>query len=247
VLTLRDRSALITGGGRGIGRATTLLFGRLGCRVAITYVRHRAEAQRTVDDLSALGVSGLAVKADLSRPGAAAAAVAQTVAAFGQLDILVVNHGIWKRAPFETLTREQWDETLAVNLDGAYAVCQQAAREMLARGKGSIVLVSSTAGQRGEAHHSHYAASKGALIALTQSLASELGPRGVRINAVAPGWVVTDMTRESLGSAPVAEPIPTGGPASPEQVAGPIAFLASDLASFVHGEVLSVNGGAVMA
>jgi len=246
VLTLEGRSALITGGGRGIGRATALLFGRLGCRVALTYVRHAKEAESTAAELLKLGATARTIEADLSRPGVAAAAVQETVTAFGGLDVLVVNHGIWKRAPFETLTAEQWDETLEVNLSGAYAVCQEAAREMLARRKGSIILVSSTAGQRGEAHYSHYAASKGALIALTQSLASELGPRGVRINAVAPGWVVTDMTRERLQE-PLADSIPTGGPASPEQVAGPIAFLASDLASFVHGEVLSVNGGAVMA
>jgi len=161
-----------------------------------------------------------------------------------------VNHGIWKHAPLLTMTPEAWSETLRVNLDGAYAICRAAAQRMVPRGRGAIVLVASTAGQRGEAEYAHYAATKGALIALTKSLAAELGPCGVRVNAVAPGWVLTDMTRAVLegpaGPAAVAQ-IPLGRPARPEEVAGPVAFLASDLASYMYGEVLAVNGGAVMA
>ena len=247
MLTLEGRSALITGGGRGIGHATALLFGRLGCRVALTYVRHAREAEGTAEELVRLGTTARAIQADLSRPGVAAAAVQETVTAFGGLDVLVVNHGIWKRAPFETLTAEQWDETLEVNLSGAYAVCQEAAREMLARGKGSIILVSSTAGQRGEAHYSHYAASKGALIALTQSLASELGPRGVRINAVAPGVVATPLTQQirddPAWDRAYAEKAALGRWARPEEIVGAVCWLASDAASFVTGSQVMVDGG----
>jgi 3-oxoacyl-[acyl-carrier protein] reductase len=137
-----------------------------------------------------------------------------------------------------------------VNLDGVYSVVHAATVGMRARGRGAIVLIASTAGQRGEAHYSHYAATKGAIIAFTRSLAAELGPAGIRVNAVAPGWVSSDMTREVLegpGAAAELRAIPLGRFAVPEDIAGPVAFLLSDLASFVYGETLSVNGGSVMA
>jgi len=154
-----------------------------------------------------------------------------------------VNHGIWKHAPLAELTAEKWTETMRVNLDGAYAVCRAAARRMVPRRRGAMVLIASTAGQRGEAEYAHYAATKGAVLALTKSLASELAPHGIRVNAVAPGWVLTDMTRHVFEG-------PEGPRASakiPLGRAGPVAFLASDLASYMYGEVLAVNGGAVMA
>ncbi len=161
----------------------------------------------------------------------------------------MVNHGIWKPAGIDAMTPEQWDETLRVNLTSARALCSEAVRSMRPRNTGSIVVVASTAGQRGEAGYSHYAASKGALIALAKSLAKEVGPEGIRVNVVAPGWVVTDMTRDALeteeGRAFVAA-VPLGRAAQPEEIAGPVAFLASDLASYVQGNVLSVNGGSVM-
>jgi 3-oxoacyl-[acyl-carrier protein] reductase len=189
------------------------------------------------------------VHADLARPGEADRLVEEAESALGPLDTLVVNHGIWKKASLVDMTPEEWAETLAINLDGSYAVCRAAARRMAPRGRGVIVTVASTAGQRGEAHHSHYAASKGALLAFTKSLAAELGPSGIRVNGVAPGWVLTDMSREALsgesGRQALAK-IPLGRPGTPEEVAGPVAFLASDLASYLVGEILCVNGGAVM-
>jgi 3-oxoacyl-[acyl-carrier protein] reductase len=148
------------------------------------------------------------------------------------------------------MTQNEWNETLSVNLGGAYALCHHAARRMVPRRRGAIVTVASTAGQRGEAHHSHYAASKGALIAFTKSLAAELAPSGIRVNGVAPGWVLTDMSRVSLSSEEGRESlakIPLGRPATPDEIAGPVAFLASDLSSYLYGEILCVNGGAVMA
>ncbi|HET8643947.1 MAG TPA: SDR family NAD(P)-dependent oxidoreductase, partial [Vicinamibacteria bacterium] len=164
-------------------------------------------------------------------------------------DVLVVNHGIWKHAPLASMTDAQWAETLDVNLGSAFALCQQAARHMMQRKAGAMVLIASTAGQRGEAEYAHYAASKGGLLALTKSLAAELAPHGIRVNGVAPGWVLTDMTREAL-EAPGAEAalakIPRGRPATPEEIAGPVAFLASEAASYMFGEILAVNGGAVM-
>jgi 3-oxoacyl-[acyl-carrier protein] reductase len=251
VLTLAGKCALVTGGGRGIGRAVSILFGRLGARVAVNYVRDEASALETVSCVEAAGGEAFAARADVSDDAQAERLVQETVSRLGSLDVLVVNHGIWKRASIDAMTREQWDETVGVNLGGVYAVVHHAARHMVPRRSGAMVLIASTAGQRGEAHHAHYAATKGAVLAFTKSIAAELAPQGIRVNAVAPGWVLTDMTRDVLGdpaqAASALRPIPLGRPGSPEEIAGPVAFLASDLASFVYGEVLSVNGGAVMA
>jgi 3-oxoacyl-[acyl-carrier protein] reductase len=251
VLTLAGKCALVTGGSRGIGRAVSVLFGRLGARVAVNYVRDEAAALETVSAVQAAGGEAFPARADVSDDAQAGRLVQETVARFGSLDVLVANHGIWKRASIDAMTRDQWDETVRVNLGGVYAVVHHAARHMVPRRSGAMVLIASTAGQRGEAHHSHYAATKGAILAFTKSIAAELAPHGIRVNAVAPGWVLTDMTRDVLDdpaqAAPAVRPIPLGRPGSPEEIAGPVAFLASDLASFVYGEVLSVNGGAVMA
>jgi 3-oxoacyl-[acyl-carrier protein] reductase len=196
------------------------------------------------------GSSAVALQADLSRPQEGARLVAEAETRLGPLDVVVVNHGIWKRAPIDTMTPAEWAETLDTNLGSAAAICGEAARCMLPRGAGALVLIASTAGHRGEPFYAHYAASKAALIALTKSLAAELGPKGIRVNCVAPGWVLTDMSRSALegpeGPAAV-RAIPLGRPGTPEEIAGPVAFLASDLASYLHGQVLGVNGGAVMA
>jgi 3-oxoacyl-[acyl-carrier protein] reductase len=251
MLTLRGRSALVTGGSRGIGRAVCVLFGRLGARVAVHYARDEGAASETVAAVRAAGGEAFALQAELGGYAAAQRAVEETVARFGALDVLVANHGIWKRASIDAMTAEQWDETLRVNLGGVYSLAHHAARHMIPRRTGAMVLIASTAGQRGEAHHAHYAASKGAILALTKSLAAELAPHGIRVNAVAPGWVLTDMTRATFAdpaqAAAAVRPIPLGRPGTPEEIAGPVAFLASDLASFLYGEVLNVNGGAVMA
>jgi 3-oxoacyl-[acyl-carrier protein] reductase len=249
VLSLDGKVALVSGGSRGIGRSICTLFGRLGARVAVAYARNHAAAEETVAAVREAGAEAVALAADLANEGEAERLVREAEEALGPLDVLVVNHGIWKHAPIQTMTAEQWDETLRVNLGAARALCGEAARRMVPRGTGAIVLVASTAGLRGEGGHSHYAASKGALIAFAKSLASELGPAGIRVNAVAPGWVLTDMTRDALttdeGRA-VVSAIPLGRPGRPEEIAGPVAFLASDLASYMHGHVLSVNGGSVM-
>jgi 3-oxoacyl-[acyl-carrier protein] reductase len=226
-----------------------LLFARLGARVAIGFARDREAAEATVAAARAAGAEALALQADLGVAGEAERLVAEAARGLGGLDVAVVNHGIWKHAPSLEMTLEEWDETMRVNLTSAWAVCQQAARLMVPAGRGAIVTIASTAGQRGEAGHAHYAASKGALIALTRSLGAELGPRGVRVNCVAPGWVETDMSRDALvtpeGEAALRK-IPRGTPGTPEEIAAAVAFLASDRASYLYGEVLSVNGGAVM-
>ena len=239
----------MTGGSRGIGRAVCVLFGRLGARVAVAYGRDEGAARDTVREIEATGATAVALRADLAKDGEAERLVARAEEALGPLDILVANHGIWKRAPIDTMTPAEWDEMVRVNLTSVQALCAEAARRMAPRGKGALILISSTAGQRGEPFHAHYAATKGAVIALTRSLGSELGPRGIRVNCVAPGWVMTDMSREAIETAAgdsVRRAIPLGRPGTPEEIAGPVAFLASDLASYMHGHVLSVNGGAVM-
>jgi 3-oxoacyl-[acyl-carrier protein] reductase len=246
MLTLAGRTALVTGASRGIGRHTAILMTRLGARVALGYGRDEKAAREA---LAATGGDGFVLGADLEKEGEAEKLVARADQALSGLDVLVANHGIWKRAAIESMSAEQWDEMLDTNVGAVRALVSEAARRMVARGRGSIVLVASTAGQRGEPFHSHYAASKGAVIALTKSLGAELGPRGVRVNCVAPGWVMTEMSRAALDGATgetIRHAIPLGRPGTPGEIAGPIAFLASDLASYLHGQILSVNGGAVM-
>jgi 3-oxoacyl-[acyl-carrier protein] reductase len=176
--------------------------------------------------------------------------VSSAVERFGALDILVANAGIWKRAPIDDMSERDWDETIDANLRSIYACARAAARVMIAQKRGTIILISSTAGQRGEAFHSHYAATKGAIISMTKSLAAELGPKGITVNCVAPGWVATDMTAGALSDTrqarKIRELIPLGRVATAKEIAGPILFLASDLASHVNGEVLNVNGGSVL-
>jgi 3-oxoacyl-[acyl-carrier protein] reductase len=250
VLTLQGRKALITGGGRGIGRAISLLFGRLGADVAVNYHSDQAAAEQTAALIQANGGRALALRADLGRVEEAERLVSETLSGLGGLDVLVANHGVWKRAPLAEMTPEQWDETLRINLTGVYAVCRHAARHMIPRRSGTVVLVASTSGQRGEANYAHYSASKGAILSFTKSLALELAPQGIRVNAIAPGWVLTDMTRETLQGPTGPEAlraIPCRRAGTPEEIAGPAAFLASDLSSYLYGEILSVNGGAVMA
>ncbi len=249
MLSFEGRNVLVTGGSRGIGRAVSVLFGRLGARVAVAYARNEAAAAATASEVRGCGGTAVTLRADLGVAGEAERLVARAEEELGPLQVVVLNHGVWKRAPIESMSSAEWDETLRVNLASVREACAEAARRMLPRGAGVLVLVASTAGQRGEPFYSHYAASKGAIIALTKSLASELGARGIRVNCVAPGWVETDMTREALASSAgeaVRNAVPLGRPGTPEEIAGPVAFLASDLASYLHGQVLSVNGGAVM-
>jgi 3-oxoacyl-[acyl-carrier protein] reductase len=249
MLTLAGRTALVTGGSRGIGRAVCALFARLGARVAVAYARDEKAAREVVAEVEGAGSTAIALRADLAKDEEAERLVAAAEKALGPLDVLVANHGIWRRAPIDTMTPAEWDEMVRTNLSSVRALCSEAARRMVARGSGAIVLVASTAGQRGEPFHSHYAATKGGVIALTRSLGSELGPRGVRVNCVAPGWVMTDMSRaaiEGADGAAIRRAIPLGRPGTPEEIAGPVAFLASDLAGYLHGQVLQVNGGAVM-
>ena len=251
MINLADKVALITGASRGIGAATAIRFAEAGVRgLVINYNRDRDSAKRVADSCKKLGADVIAVRADVSRLASVEKMISATVERFGSVDILVANAGIWKEAAIEKMTEDEWDETIDVNLKSIYACCHAVARVMIPRRRGTMILVSSTAGQRGEPFHSHYAATKGAIISMTKSLAAELGPRGIRINCVAPGWVATDMTEDALNDPKqqrkIRGLIPLGRVARPDEIAGPILFLASNLASHVNGEVLNVNGGSVL-
>jgi 3-oxoacyl-[acyl-carrier protein] reductase len=272
-LALDGKVALVTGGSRGIGAETVRLFCEAGARVAFSYRQARAQAGALVDECGGAGRC-IAIEQELSIPADGRALVENAVAALGRLDILVANHGVWEAedVPLARMLDAQWRRTLAVNLDAVFGLVQAAVaqmeRQIAARGSlqaagrvpetsarsgeatGHIVLISSTAGQRGEAYHADYAVTKGALISLTKSLSSELAPKGIRVNCVAPGWVATDMTAATLAD-PAAGPkiaaaIPLGRVASAREIAGPVVFLCTPLAGFISGEVLNVNGGAVL-
>ena len=249
-LDLSPRTALITGGSRGIGKATAQLLSRAGVRVAINYRRDEAAANGTVRQIRAAGGEAMALAGDVSDADQARQLVRDVVAAWSRLDIVVNNAGIWDEDVAGRGDVAVWDRTYAINQRGAFLVTDAAVPHLEKHG-GSIVFVSSTAGQRGEARHSAYAASKGALISYTKSLAAELGPRGIRVNAVAPGWVDTDMSAAALANpierAEIERLIPLGRVASAADIAGPILFLVSDLARHVQGEVVNVNGGSVLA
>ena len=254
MIDLRGKRAFVTGGGRGIGRATTLLLARAGCAVAVGYRNRKEEAEEVARAVA--GARGrqqaVAIQADLGDPNAATHAVGEAAKALGGLDLLIVNHGVWPPddVPVAAMSDAQWEGTRRANLDSMLYVCR-AAVPLLPEG-GKVVLVSSTAGQRGEAYHADYAATKGAVIAFTKSLAIELAPRHVNVNCVAPGWVDTEMSQQPYakdggrGRREIERTIPLGRVASAEDCAGPIVFLCSELARHITGEVLNVNGGSVL-
>lgn len=247
VFNLRGRVAVVTGGSRGIGRAVVERFAEMGTHVVVNYVSDRQAADAAVASVQARGGQGIAVKADVSKLVDAQQLIDETIRHFKRIDILVCNAGIWVGAPVEEISEELWDKTLDINLKGTWGVCRAAVPHMKRQRYGRIVIVSSTAGQRGEANVSNYAASKGGQISFTKSLAPELAAFGINVNAVAPGWVDTDMTSDVLGNedllAPINETIPLGKVATADDIACPIVFLCSDWARHITGEILNVNGG----
>jgi len=273
-LSLDGKVVLVTGGSRGIGAATVRLFRQAGARVVFSYRSAETQAKELVEECGGEGFVR-AVKQELATVEDGQALVAAAVGIWGRVDCLVVNHGIWPPhdQPIATMSVEQWRGTLGVNLDSVFGLVQAAVAVMLAAKptladdetvgedgapglggsgvRGHVVLIASTAAQRGEAFHADYAASKGALISLTKSLSSELGPQGILCNCVAPGWVRTEMSEGTLRD-PVASKkalglIPLGRAAEPEEIAGPVVFLCTKWAGFCSGEVFNVNGGAVLA
>ena len=249
LVDLRGKNALITGGSRGVGRATALLLAKAGARVGIGYHSRHKEAQETLDTLEEIGASGWAEMGDLSDPTDVEKLFARADAEFGGLDIFIGNHGIWPNKDVSVLEMsiERWHKTLGANLHSVFYTCRAAAKRL--RSHGRLVLVGSTAGQRGEAFHADYASTKGAIMSLVKGFCIELASRDITVNCVAPGWIDTEMSASALegsGRDLIAQSIPLGRIATPEAIAGPILFLCSELARHVTGEILNVNGGAVL-
>lgn len=251
-INLGNRVALITGGSRGIGAATVKLFAQAGASVVFSYRKAAHQAAEVVRDSDPDGKHVLAVRADVARMGDSKRLVEATVGRFGRLDILVANAGIWnvEPAPIEKMTEGQWERTMAVNLKGVYTVIHHAVPEMKRRKSGRIIVVSSTSGQRGEAFHTDYGASKGGVISLVKGLSTELAPHNILVNSVAPGWVETDMSAPVISNRREyrneVRTIPLRRFARPEEIAMPILFLASEMASYMTGEIVNVNGGNVL-
>lgn len=249
IVDLRGKNAVVTGGSRGVGRAVARLLARAGAGVGIGFRSREAAAREAVEELRAFGVHAWARAGDLARPEDAEALFRQADEEFDGLDLVVANAGIWppEDVPLAEMSDEQWRRTLAANLDSAFYTCRSAARRI--RDDGRVVIIGSTAGQRGEAFHADYAASKGALTSLVKGFCVELAPRGITVNCVAPGWIETEMAEPALdeGREAIEASIPLGRVAPPEDIAGPVLFLCSSLARHVTGEVLNVNGGAVLA
>jgi len=255
-LSLNSKVALVTGGSRGIGAAAVRMFVGAGGRVMFNYEKAKQQSEQLVKELGADNCT--AVACNLSGTETARDLVAATVKRFGRLDILVANHGVWppEDTPIDRMPDAQWRSTIAINLDSVFSLIKHSVAQMKKQGKsggvaGHVVLVSSTAGQRGEAFHCDYAATKGALISMVKGLSTELARDGIYVNCVAPGWVDTEMSASALNGAKsraaIFSTIPLGRVATPEEIAGPILFLCTPEAGFITGEVFNVNGGAVLA
>ena len=246
---LHGKRALVTGASRGIGAAAVRLLARAGADVAIGYNIRRADAEAVAEDARRMGVRAVTVAADVSTRAGSGMLVGTALAELGSLDIFIGNAGIWppNNVPLAEMTDEQWDRSIRQNLDSIFYTTRDVIQVMPDGGK--IVLVSSTAGQRGEAFHADYAATKGAIISFTKSLAVELGPRDITVNCVAPGWVDTEMVQDAIAESRmerISAAIPLGRIATAEDIAGPIVFLCSPMARHMTGEILNVNGGSVL-
>ncbi|HET9177782.1 MAG TPA: SDR family NAD(P)-dependent oxidoreductase [Terriglobia bacterium] len=251
-ISLENQVAVVTGGSRGIGAATVKLFAEAGCNVVFSYQRATKAAQGIEKSCSKTPGSASAIRADVSKQGDVRKLVDSVIRRYRRIDILVANAGIWNAEPqrIDQITERDWDRMVAVNLKGVYAVIRCAVPHMVRHRRGRIIAVSSTAGQRGEAFHTHYAAAKGGLISLVKSLSTELAPHNILVNAVAPGWVITDMAEPVLRNASekrkAISSIPLRRFGRPEEVAMPILFLASNMSTYLTGEIININGGSVL-
>ena len=248
-IDLKGKHAVVTGGSRGVGRAVAVMLAKAGANVGISYFNRKSDAVAVLAELEKHGVKAFAEAGDLSRRDDAEALFERARTEFGGVDIFIGNAGLWEPAnvPIAQMDDEQWRNTMAVNLDSIFYTTRAAARIMSDGGR--IVLVSSTAGQRGEAGHGDYAASKGAMISLVKGVAIELAARQITVNAIAPGWIDTEMASlpfQEGGRERIEAAIPIGRVATADDVAGPIVFLCSHYARHITGEILNINGGSVL-
>lgn len=246
---LADRVVLVTGASRGIGAAIAVACAEAGADVAVGYVNDEAGAGTTVAEAQARGARSRAFRADVSDPAEVESMVAAVIDHFGRVDGLVNNAGVMPESRVEEMTIDEWKEVIDVDLTGAFLCSRAVLGGMLERGSGSIIMIASRLGQIGFAGVAHYAAAKAGVIALAKSLAKEVGPRGVRVNTVAPGVTITDMTSEvvqgEVGAKRLAE-LPSGRFATAEEVAASVVFLMTDAAALYHGQTLNPNGGGYM-
>ena len=248
MIDLSGKSAVITGGARGIGRAIALRFAEQGADIAFSYRGNTEAAQRTVADIEALGRDALAVQADVVQPEAAKALIDAALAARGKIDILVNNAGITRDDLIMRMKPEDWNDVIDTNLSGTFWTIKAATRPMMKARGGRIINITSVSGQAGQIGQTNYSSAKAGLIGLTKATARELGSRNITCNAVAPGFVQTDLTgdlpEDLLEQAK--DRTPLGRFTSVEDVSAAVAFLASDEAAFITGQVLAVDGGLVM-
>ena len=249
MLNLNDKVVLITGGSKGIGAACVKYFCMAGAKVAFTFNSNQAAAIKLEKRYKKISKCK-AYKVDVTNEDEIKNTVDAVLKDFKRIDILINNAGIWKEGKINKMSLSHWEETLKINLTSTFLFSRYVIPGMKIRRKGKIINISSAAGQRGEARYSNYAASKGGMISFTKSLAMELGPYNINVNSVAPGWVFTDMTTKTLSDKKVLDEelnkIPLGRIATADDIAGPVLFLASDLARHINGEILNVNGGAVL-
>ena len=245
----QGKTAIITGASRGVGRATALRLAESGANVVVNYLSAEEKANNVVELCREKGADAIAVQGDVSVWTDAHNLANKAIEKFGRIDLLVLNAGIWEGAPIEEMSEETWNKVLNTNLKAAWAMTKACVPHIKKQERGAIVLVSSTAGQRGEANYSNYAASKGGQISFTKALASELCPK-IRVNCVAPGWIETAMVRpvfeDENYKASVIKSIPLQRIAMTDDVALSICFLLSDWSRHITGEVLNINGGAVL-
>lgn len=252
MISLAGKAALITGGSRGIGAAAVKMFAQAGADVVFNYYKGKDAAALVEQEARKHGTRVEAFKADCGRHADNKRLVEQCIARLGRLDILVANAGIWnvEDLPIEKMTEAQWDEMVRVNLKSVYSIIHFGVPHMIKQKSGKIIAISSTAGQRGEAFHTHYGATKGAVISFVKGLSTELARHNILVNCVAPGWVSTDMSNPVIntkeGAKAIKAAIPLGRAATAEEIAGSILFLASDLANFLTGEIINVNGGSIL-
>jgi 3-oxoacyl-[acyl-carrier protein] reductase len=247
-MTLAGKVAIVTGSGRGIGRAIAMKLASQGARVVVNYQKNAATAQEAVDAIVAAGGEAKAVQADVSVLAEAQALVKAATEAFGRLDIVVNNAGTTRDNLIALMKEEDWDVVLGANLKSAWNMCKAASRTMMKARSGRIVNISSVSGLAGQGGQSNYSASKAGMIGMTKALAKELGGRNITVNAVAPGFVPTDLTAELPAELKDAmlKMTPLGRFGTPQDVANAVAFLVSDEAAYITGQVLSVDGGLVM-
>jgi 3-oxoacyl-[acyl-carrier protein] reductase len=245
---LQDKVAIVTGSSRGIGRAIALELARRGAKVVINYRHNEAAANELVEHIKAAGGEAIAAQADVSLLAEAKALIKAALDAFGRLDILVNNAGTTRDTLIVLMKEADWDVVINTNLRGAFNCCKAAVRPMMKQRYGRIVNITSVAGLAGNPGQTNYSAAKAGLIGFTKSLAKEVGPRNITVNAVAPGYVPTDLTADLPADLVQKglEMTPLGRMGTPEDVAYAVAFLISDEASYITGQVLSVDGGMVM-